>query len=159
MAGAMAHHWGQSDELLLTVGLCCPCTGVPVMISLRLWRGIGQRLHAASRLEREYEVSWQAGRTVLIAQGTGSGLIGAMLDGLEEDHRAGMPAKQHSAINARWHTRLGVSTARDLGLAASGLVRGAEVVGALTRQAEATMAPIHCLALNHREAVELPLAA
>lgn len=166
VAGALAHNWGQSQQLYLTVGLCCPTSGVPVMISLRLWRGLGQRLHAVSRLQREYEVSWQAGRTVLIAQGSGRALIEAMVDGLGEDHWAGMPSEQRDALrpalDARWlraHTRLGVSSPRELGLAATGLVRGAEVVGYLTQDAEATVAPIDCLVLTHREAVELPLAA
>lgn len=166
VAGALAHNWGQNNELFLTIGLCCPNTGVPVMISLRLWQGLGQRLHAVSRLDREYEVSWQAGRTVLIAQGSGRALIEAMIDGLSEDHWAGMPVEQRDALrpalNARWlraHTRLGVSSPHELGLAASGLVRGAEVVSCLTQQSEATVAPVDCLVVTHRAAVELPLAA
>ena len=166
VAGALARNWGQGNELFLTIGLCCPSTGVPVMIALRLWRGLGQRLHAASRLDREYEVSWQAGRTVLMAQGSGRGLIEEMVDGLGEDHWAAMPSERRDAlrpaIDARWlraHTRLGVSSPRELGLAATGLVRGAEVVGYLTQQSEATVAPVDCLVLTHREAVELPLAA
>ena len=154
------------DELQLTIGLCCPETGVPAMISLRLWRGAGQRLHAASRLQRDYEVAWQAGRTVLTAQGSGRGLIEAMVDGLGEEHWAALPAERRQALRpaleTRWqraHNRLCVSTPRELGLAASGLVRGAEVVGTLTRQAEATVAPVDCLVLTPREVVALPLAA
>ncbi len=171
VAGALARDWRPSqgrrnDELLLTVGLCCPDTGVPAMISLRLWRGLGQRLHAVSRLERDYEVSWQAGRTVMAAQGSGRGVIEAMVDGLDEDHWAAMPPERRlalrPALESRWlraHTRLGASSPRELGLAASGLVRGAEVVGYLTQQAEATVAPVDCLVLTHREVFDLPLAA
>ena len=166
VAGALARNWGQASELFLTIGLCCPNTGVPAMIALRLWRGLGQRLHAASRLDREYEVSWQAGRTVLTAQGSGSGLIEAMVDGLAAEHWVALPDDGRRALDpalhARWrraHTRLGVSTPRELGLAAGGLVRGAEVVGYLTQDAEATVAPVDCLVLTPREVVELPLAA
>ncbi len=166
VAGALSSSWRHTNELFLTIGLCCPATGVPAMVALRLWKGLGQRLHAVSRLDQDYEVAGRAGRTVLIAQGSGRALIEAMVDGIGEDHWSDMAADQRAAVrpalDARWtqaHTRLGVSSPRELGLVASGLVRGAEVAGYLTRQSEATIAPVDCLCLTPRDVMELPLAA
>lgn len=66
---ALARDW-QRAELFLTVGLCCPRTGVPVLLALRMWRGVGNCLHYASRLAGDWEAAWRAGRTVVIAQGS-----------------------------------------------------------------------------------------
>lgn len=70
VAGALSHDWHHS-ELFLTVGLCCPASGVPVLLALRLWRGVGGCLQHASRLDNDWEAAWRAGRTVVTAQGSG----------------------------------------------------------------------------------------
>jgi hypothetical protein len=50
--GALSRDWRKTSDLYITVGMCCPITGVPVLAALRLWKGVGNRLHFASRLER-----------------------------------------------------------------------------------------------------------
>ncbi|HET9020061.1 MAG TPA: hypothetical protein VFN46_10760, partial [Acetobacteraceae bacterium] len=148
--------------------LVCPATGVPVLVALRLWRGLGGRLHFVSRLDTEYEASWRAGRTVVVAQGSGRPLVEAMLDGLAEDHWTALPAAGRDAVrggmDARWdraHGRLGVAAPRELAAIAAGLVRGAEVIGFLTREAEGTVAEVDSLCLTPREVVSatLPVSA
>src|SRR6185312_7411466 len=93
--GALSRDWRKSSDVFLTVGVCCPATGVPVLVSVRLWRGIGNRLHFASRLERDFEAVWKSNRTVLIAQGSGRALIEAMVDGVAQDHWEKLQARDH----------------------------------------------------------------
>ena len=166
VARALARRWRGERDLYLTVGMVCPATGVPAMVALRLWRGLGGRLYAVSRLDAEYEVSWRAGRTVVAAQGSGRALVEAMIDGLGEDHWHGMDPRERErlrpALDGRWsraHTRLGVSSPRELGSVAAALVRGAEAVGFLTRDGESTLLDVDCLCLTPREVIERPLAA
>lgn len=165
VGGALARDWRRSGDLFITVGLVCPATGVPVLVALRLWRGLGGRLHFVSRLDNEYETSWRAGRTVVVAQGSGRPLVEAMLDGLAEEHWAALPAEGQEAVkggmSGRWdraHGRLGVASPRELASVATGLVRGAEVVGFLTREAEGTVAEVDCLCLTPREVVASTLS-
>lgn len=147
-----------SNELFLTVGLVCPDSGVPVMLSLRISAASGNRLHVVSRLDAEYEVAWRAGRTVVTAQGTGRALVEAMVDGVADEHWAGLaPAGRKAlrpAMESRWdraHASLGVASPRELAAVATGLVRGAEVLGFLTREAEATVAEVDWVLLTARE--------
>jgi len=160
VSGALARDWRRTGDLFVTVGLVCPATGVPVLVALRLWRGLGGRLHFVSRLDNEYETSWRAGRTVMVAQGSGRPLVEAMLDGMVEDHWAALPPAGRDAakggMEARWdraHGRLGVASPRELGAVAAGLVRGAEVLGFLLREAEGTVAEVDCLCLTPREVI------
>src|SRR5690349_13802816 len=56
-------------------------------------------------------------------------------------------------MNARWdrtHDRVAVSSVAELGAIATGLVRGAEVIGYLTREAEGTIAAVDCVRLTPR---------
>ena len=154
VAGALAHDW-RHTELFLTVGLCCPHTGVPVLLALRLWRGIGNRLHFASRLGNAWEAAWKAGRTVIIAQGSGRPLVESLVDGLASEHWHALPHSGQEAMRAgmdrRWdtaHGRLAVSSPRDLAAVATGLVRGAEVVGYLTRDGEGSVAGVDGLVIT-----------
>jgi hypothetical protein len=157
VGGALARDWRRAGDLYVTVGLVCPATGVPVLVALRLWRGLGTRLHFVSRLDGDYEASWRAGRTVVVAQGSGRPLLEAMLDGLADDHWAALPPAGRDAVrggmDARWdraHGRLGVASLRELAAIAAGLVRGAEVIGFLTREGEGTVAEVDCLTLAPR---------
>ncbi len=145
-------------ELFLTIGMVCPETGVPVLLALRLWRGAGYRLQYASRLDAPYEAAWRAGRTVVVAQGSGRALVEALVDGLAEEHWAALPSAGRDALRGgmegRWdraHGRLGIASPRELAAIAAGLVRGAEVVGFLTRDAEGTVAEVDCLSLTPRD--------
>jgi hypothetical protein len=66
------------------------------------------------------------------------------------------------AMVARWdraHAALGVASARELAAVAAGLVRGAEVLGFLTRAAEATVAEVDWLCLTPREVLSGSLDA
>jgi hypothetical protein len=164
--GAMSRDWRKASDVYLSIGCCCPATGVPVLLALRLWRGIGNRLHAASRLERDYEAVVQADRTVLIAQGSGRAAVEAMVDGLAEEHWGRFAAGGHAALQpgmaARWdraHDRIGVSSGRELAAIAAGLVRGAEVIGYLTGDGESTVAEVDCILLNPRGISEHTLPA
>jgi hypothetical protein len=156
VAEALAHDWHHS-ELFLTVGLCCPATGVPVLLALRLWRGIGGYLHAASRLSGDWEAAWRAGRTVLVAQGSGRPRVEAMIDGIADDHWNALPGEAQDSLRAgmdrRWdmaHGRLAVSSPRELAGVAMGLVRGAEVIGYLTREDEGSIAGVDGLVITPR---------
>jgi hypothetical protein len=147
-----------SSELYLMVGVVCPQTGVPALLSLRMCGGEANRLKVTSRLDAPYEVAWRAGRTVVTAQGTGRALVEAMVDGVAEEHWCGLaPAARKAlrpAMEARWdraHATLGVASPRELAAVASGLVRGAEVLGFLTREAEATVAEVDWILLTPRE--------
>jgi hypothetical protein len=164
--GAMSRDWRKASDVYLSVGFCCPATGVPVLLALRLWKGIGNRLHAASRLERDYEAVVQSDRTVVIAQGSGRATVEAMVDGLAEEHWERLAAQQHAALqpgmSARWdraHDRIGVSSGRELATIAAGLVRGAEVIGYLTRDGEGTVAEVDCILLHPRGISETTLQA
>jgi hypothetical protein len=155
-----------SSDLYVTVGLCCPTTGVPVLVSLRLWRGVGDRLEFASRLAGDYEAIWRSNRTVVVAQGAGRPIVEAMIDGVAGEHWSSLPAasraKAGPAMSARWdraHDRIAVSSLRELGAIATGLVRGAEVIGYLTREGEGTVAPVDCVVLTPGGIVECGLHA
>jgi hypothetical protein len=156
MAGATAR--APAGDLYLTVGLVCPQTGVPALVSLRLSQGADNRLHATSRLDSDYEVSWRAGRTVVVAQGSGRALVEAMVDGLGDEHWTALDLaareRLRPGMEGRWdraHGRLGVASPRELAAIATGLVRGAEVIGFMTREAEGTVAEVDCLCLTPRE--------
>ena len=164
--GALSRDWRRASDLFLTVGMCCPATGVPVLVALRLWKGIGGRLHFASRLERDYEAIWKSNRTVVIAQGSGRATVEAMVDGLAEDHWTQLTATDRESLRPgmgqRWdkaHDRIGVSSPRELAAAATGLVRGAEVIGYLTRDGEGSVAEIDCVLLTPRGGTEYTLPA
>jgi hypothetical protein len=163
VTAALARDWRHA-ELFLTVGLCCPSSGVPVLVALRLWRGVGNCLHFASRLAGNWEAAWRAGRTVIIAQGSGRPLVEAMVDGLAGEHWDTLARDGQDALRAgmdrRWdaaHGRLGVSSARELAAVATGLVRGAEIVGYLTREGEGCVAGVDGVMITPRgvEACEL----
>jgi hypothetical protein len=88
-------------------------------------------------------------------------VVEALVDGLAEDHWAVLPDSGRDAVrggmDARWgraHARLGVASPRELGAIAAGLVRGAEVVGSLTREAEGIIADIHYLRLTARSGLQ-----
>ena len=153
--GALTRDWGRPSDLFVTVGLCCPATGVPVLVALRLWCGVGRRLHAVSRFAADHEALWRSTRTVFVAQGSGRPVIEAMVDGMADEHWRRMSKPERDAIGAdmgvRWdraHDQLGVSSVSELGALAAGLVRGAEAVGYLTRDGEGTIAPVDCLVLT-----------
>ncbi len=164
--GALSRDWQKASDIYLTVGLCCPATGVPVLLALRLWRGVGNRLHVVSRLERDYEAVVRSDRTVVMAQGSGRATIEAMVDGVAEEHWGRLAAKEQVILQpgmaARWdraHDRIGVSSGRELAAIATGLVRGAEVVGYLTRDSEGTVADVDCILLGPRGVSEYALGA
>ena len=155
-----------AGELFLTVGFVCPQTGVPAMVSLRISPTPGNRLLVISRLDADYEIAWRAGRTVVMAQGSGRGVVEAMVDGLAEEHwNALTPAGRTTlrpAMEARWdrvHASLGVASPRELAAVATGLVRGAEVLGFLTRDSEATVAEVDWMCLTPREVLAASLDA
>jgi predicted membrane protein len=165
VAEALAHDWHHS-ELFLTVGLCCPATGVPVLLALRLWRGIGGHLHAASRLAGDWEAAWRAGRTVVMAQGSGRKRVEAMIDGITDGHWTALPGAAQDSLRAgmdrRWdkaHGRLAVSSPRELAALAMGLVRGAEVIGYLTGEDEGSIAGVDGLVITPRGVEACALAA
>jgi len=156
----------SSSDLYVTVGLCCPTTGVPVLVSLRLWREAGDRLQFASRLDDEYEAIWKSNRTVVVAQGSGRPIVEAMIDGIASEHWGNLStssrARTGPGMTARWdraHDRIAVSSLRELGAIATGLVRGAEVVGYLTRDGEGTVAPVDCVVLTPGGIIECGLPA
>lgn len=164
--GALARDWQKASDVYLSVGLICPATGTPVLLALRLWRGMANRLHFASRLAQDYEVLTRANRTVVIAQGSGQATIEAMVDGLADDHWGRLSVSEQQTLQpkmtARWdraHDRIGVSSSRELASIAAGLVRGAEVIGYLTRESEGTVAEIDCVLLNGRGVTEHTLGA
>jgi len=153
--GALTRNWGRPSDLFVTVGLCCPATGVPVLVSLRLWCGIGWRLHAVSRFTADHEALWRSTRTVFVAQGSGRPVIEAMVDGMADEHWRRMSKPEREGIGAemglRWdraHDQLGLSSVSELGALAAGLVRGAEAVSYLTGDGEGTIAPVDCLMLT-----------
>jgi hypothetical protein len=155
VAESLGRDWRGEGELFLTVGAVCPATGVPLLIALRMWRGIGNRLHFVSRLANDWTSAWTAGRTVLVAQGSGRALVEAMVDGLSEDHwdrmESGCRDTLRGELGKRWDTaldRLGISSPDELGSIATGLVRGAEVVGFLTRDGEGTVAGVDGVVLT-----------
>jgi hypothetical protein len=155
VVGALTRDWRKLADLYLTVGMCCPATGVPIVVSLRLWRGIGRRLHFVSRFACDYETLWRSSRTVAVAQGSGRPLIEAMIDGIADEHWRRMPRAERDMVGremgARWdrtHDRVAVSGLGELGALAGGLVRGAEAIGFLTREGEGTIAPIDCVVLT-----------
>jgi hypothetical protein len=156
----------SSSDLYVTVGLCCPATGVPVLVSLRLWRGAGDRLQFASRLDDDYEAIWKSSRTVVVAQGSGRPIVEAMIDGIASEHWKNLSSSSRArtgpGMSARWdraHDRIAVSSLRELGAIATGLVRGAEVIGYLTRDGEGTVAPVDCVVLTPGGIVECGLQA
>lgn len=166
VVAALSRDWRENSDLFLLVGLCCPATGVPVLLALRLWRGLGGRLLAVSRLSGEYETVWRASRTVAIAQGSGRAIVEAMVDGIAEDHfvklAAGQRAKIGPAMTARWdcaHERIAVSSVSELGALATGLVRGAETIGYLTRESEGTIAGVDCALVTPGGVTEYVLPA
>ncbi len=156
----------SSSDLYVTVGLCCPATGVPVLVSVRLWREAGDRLQFASRLNADYEAIWKSNRTVVVAQGSGRPIVEAMIDGIAGEHWGNLSttsrARTGPAMSARWdraHDRIAVSSLRELGAIATGLVRGAEVIGYLTRDGEGTVAPVDCVVLTPGGIIECGLQA
>ena len=155
----------HAEEFFLMVGLVCPATGVPVLVAVRAARAAG-RLQVTSRLDRRYEMSWNAGRTVILAQGTGGNAVQSMIDGLTDDHwtRLGPDGKDAArpTMNARWdraHARLAVSSPRELAGVAAGLVRGAEVLGFLTQQSERSVLDVDSVILTPRGTTDFVLAA
>ncbi len=166
VSSALARDWMHTNEVFLTIGLVCPRTGVPAIMSLRAWRGLGGRLNYVSRLKSDFEVAWRAGCTVVVAQGSGRPLVEAIIDGLADPHWEALspPARDtlRPEIDARWdraHDRLGVASPRELAAIATGLVRGAEVVGYLTRDSEGTVAPVDGLCLTARGVEDATLEA
>lgn len=165
VVSALTRDWGRPSDVFVTIGLVCPATGVPVLVSRRLWRGLGRRLHGVSRFVTDYEALWRSTRTVFVAQGSGRPVIEAMMDGMADSHWRQLAASERDGLSAgmndRWnraHDRLGVSSVTELGALAAGLVRGAEAIGFLTRESEGTVAPVDCMVLtaNGAEAVSLP---
>ncbi len=161
VVAALTRDWRDASDLYVTVGLCCPATGVPVMVAAQLRRSVGGRLIAASRLASDYEAVWKANRTVVVAQGSGRSVVEAMIDGIAEEHWTRLPpasrGKVGPAMSARWdgaHDRIAVSSLRELGGVAAGLVRGAEAVGYLTRDSEGTIAPVDCLTVTPHGVLE-----
>ena len=37
--GALSRDWRRTSNMFLTVGMCCPATGVPVLVALRALEG------------------------------------------------------------------------------------------------------------------------
>lgn len=155
VVGALTRDWGRPSDLFVTVGMCCPATGVPVLVSLRLWRGLRRRLHAVSRFASEYEAVRRATRTVFVAQGSGRPVLESMIDGIADPHWRALSGPQRETIdrgmNDRWdraHDRIGVASPAELGGIAAGLVRGAEAIGFLTRESEGTIAAVDCIVLT-----------
>jgi hypothetical protein len=155
VVSALTRDWGRPSDLFVTIGLVCPATGVPVLVSRRMWRGLGRRLHAVSRFASDYEALWRSTRTVFVAQGSGRPVIEAMIDGVADSHWRRLPQAERDGMNGemneRWnraHDRLGVCSVAELGALAAGLVRGAEAIGFLTREAEGTVAPVDSIVLT-----------
>ena len=127
---------------------------------------MGDRLLFASRLADDYEAIWKSNRTIVVAQGSGRPIVEAMIDGIASEHWGNLStagrAKTGPGMSARWdraHDRIAVSSLRELGAIATGLVRGAEVVGYLTREGEGTVAPVDCVVLTPGGIVECGLHA
>ncbi len=165
VVGAFGRDWRKAAELFVSVGLCCPATGVPVLIAVRAWRGLGRRLQIGSRLDAEYEMAWKAGRTVLIAQGSGAGIVDSMIDGVADGHWNALTQTEKDAVrprmNVRWdsaHARLAVANPRELASVATGLVRGAEVIGHLTRDGERSVLGVDCAMLTPHGATQWHMA-
>lgn len=143
--GALVRDWTRPADANLMVGLCCPETGVPVVVAVNIWKGLGNRLLFAPRHDRAHFALHQAGRSLILSQGSGRRNVTAMLDGCSgpdepDEHRAN-----------RWqraHERIAVSSPDELAAVASGLVRGAEVIGYLTGEDEGSVVDVDCIRLT-----------
>lgn len=138
--GAMVRDWTRPADANLAVGLCCPRSGVPAVVSVNLWKGLGDRLLFAPRHDRPCFSLHQAGRSLLLSQGSGRQNVLAMLDGNAGE--ATDEAAETARKDARWerlHDRVSVSSVEELTAIASGLVRGAEIVGYLTGEDESSV--------------------
>jgi hypothetical protein len=147
--GALVHGWSRPADVNLTVGLCCPDSGVPAVVAVNIWKGLGRRLLFAARHDRAYYALHRAGRSLVISQGSGRGNVCAMIEGVSENADPEQErADRTAAIDRRWqraHDRIGVSSPAELVGIAAGLVRGAEVIGYLTGDDEGSVADIDAM--------------
>lgn len=154
---ALARDWNRPIEVSLMVGLCCPESGIPAVVAVNLWRGLGGRLVFAARQDRAYYTLGRAGRSLVISQGSGRGHIRTMIEGIAAEFADNRPAEATTAaVDARWqraHDRIGIATPGELAAIAAGLARGAEVTGFLTGEDEGTVMEIDTVLLSPRGAV------
>jgi hypothetical protein len=150
--GALVHGWSRPADVNLTAGFCCPETGVPVVVAINVWKGLGDRLLFAPRHDRAYYALHRAGRSLVITQGSGRANVCAMIEGVSADAEADHdPRDRMAMIDRRWqraHERIGVSSPAELVGIATGLVRGAEVIGYLTGDDEGSVADIDALLIT-----------
>ncbi|MBV8521171.1 MAG: hypothetical protein JOY71_03395 [Acetobacteraceae bacterium] len=142
---ALVRDWGQLPDASIMIGLCCPGTGVPAVVSVNVRRGLGDRLLFAPRYDRTYYVLHRAGRSLLLSQGSGGARVAAMIEGIASEYLASHPARDETAglVDQRWqrtHERIAVSSPDELAGIAAGLVSAAEVIGYLTGEDEGSVA-------------------
>jgi hypothetical protein len=152
----MSRAWQvREPHTSLMVGLCCPDTGVPVLVAVEAWAGLGNKKMLTSRLARRHVAAWRSGATLLTTQGSGKETVHAMLDGIEGENWLALDAAdrggQASVINERWaraHEGLAVASVKELSSVATGLVRAAEIMGFLLGRDEGTVATVDCVQIT-----------
>jgi hypothetical protein len=145
----------STPDSSFVVGACCPSTGVPVLVAVDAWAGLGGRFLLGSRLAGRFKAAWRTGATSILAQGSGRETVNSMLDGIDEENFCVLDRTQRSAqrriVEARWgraHLSVSLSSERELATVASGLVRAAEVMGYLVGSREGTVDAIDCVLLT-----------
>jgi len=161
--GALVRNWSRPADVQMMVGLCCPATGVPAVVAVKIWKGLSGRLLFAARAEHPSYVLHRAGRSLVLSQGSGRGNVCAMIEGVSEDHTTGQAPSETitAAVDKRWqhvHDRIGVSSPAELASVAAGLVRGAEVIGYLTGEDEGSIAEVDSLLLTPQGVATYTLA-
>lgn len=139
----------------LMLGACCPRSGVPTLVAVDAWSGLGNRLLLRSRLQGRYVAAWQAGRTLITAQGSGADMVHALFDGIGRENWGRLDdrnkKRQHGLMNERWqraHASMEVCSTPELASVATGLVRSAEVTGFLLGRDEGSVDAVDCTLLT-----------
>jgi hypothetical protein len=155
VVAALSRAVRSTPDSSFVVGACCPSTGVPVLVAVDAWPGLGNRFLLRSRLAGRFKAAWRTGATSILAQGSGRETVNAMLDGIDEENFCVLDKSQRTAqrqvVEARWgraHLSVSLSSERELATVASGLVRAAEVMGYLVGSREGTVDAVDCVLLT-----------
>lgn len=167
VAGAMSRKWRPNPEFQAFVALWCPQTSVPVLVAIKGWRGLGNRIVWLPRLEPDgYLAALHTGATALLSAGSGSGAVSAMLDGFPSEALEAASPDGTTALRAlsgrRWdamHQAVRVASGSELVGIATGLVRGAELLGFLTGRAEGSLDEIDAVMIDAHGMHRYALAA
>jgi hypothetical protein len=152
VVGALVSGWARPADVNVMLGLCCPVTGVPVLVAVKVWSGLSGRLMFAPRRGKPFHAMHASAQGILLCQGSGSGNVSAMIGGV--DH----PEGQADRNWRRAQGQISVSTPAEMVSVAAGLVRGAEVIGYLTGGQEGSVDEVDALLLTPQGVEEVTTA-